>query len=98
MAGRGHGPSRGLLIYSVFCGVLGTRFEGPLVVANETFEESVHPLAGRMRETRPAPRFGGTPARVAGAAPTLGEHTDEVLAELGLGGEIAALRESGIVA
>ena len=72
--------------------------EDPQVVSNETFVESVHPLAGRMREPRPAPRFRGTPARVGGAAPSLGEHTDEVLAELGLAGEIAALRESGIVA
>jgi len=32
--------------------------------------------------------YSGTPASVPGEAPTLGEHTDEVLAELGLGADI----------
>ncbi|HZO10025.1 MAG TPA: CoA transferase, partial [Myxococcota bacterium] len=47
---------------------------------------------------RPAPRFAATPARAGGPAPGLGEHTDEVLAELGLGAEIAELRAEGVVA
>lgn len=70
----------------------------PQIVANETFVLSEHPLAGSLRETRPPARFAGTPARVGGPAPALGEHTDEILRELGLEDRIQALRESGAVA
>lgn len=46
----------------------------------------------------PAPRFDRTPAGVARGASRTGEHTDEVLAELGTSAErIAELRESGAV-
>jgi alpha-methylacyl-CoA racemase len=39
-----------------------------------------------------------TPAELGGPAPGLGEHTDEVLAELGLADRIAQLRIAGVVA
>src|SRR5262249_12880737 len=77
---------------------LGELADDPQVVAAGTFAETTHPRARRMREARPAPRFGATPARPGGPAPALGEHTDEVLAEIGLGAEIAALRAEGVVA
>merc|ERR1711969_331294 len=72
--------------------------DDPQIVANETFVLSEHPLAGTLRETRPSPRFGGTPARVGGPAPVLGEHTDEILRELGMGDRIPELRANGTVA
>ncbi len=56
----------------------------PQVVANELLVESEHPVAGRIREPRPAARFDRTPAALDRPAPTLGEHTDEILTELGL--------------
>jgi crotonobetainyl-CoA:carnitine CoA-transferase CaiB-like acyl-CoA transferase len=69
------------------------------VVANELIEEVDHPQAGRIRHTRPAARFDRTPARVRGFAPTLGQHTDEVLGEIGITeAELAALRAAGTVA
>ena len=71
----------------------------PQVRANELIVESVHPHAGPMREARPAVRFDRTPAEIRRPAPALGEHTDEILAELGCeASEIAALRETRVVA
>jgi crotonobetainyl-CoA:carnitine CoA-transferase CaiB-like acyl-CoA transferase len=71
----------------------------PQVAANELIVESDHPHAGRMRQPRPAARFDGTPAGLHRPAPLLGEHTDEVLRELGISGKAASdLRTAGVVA
>ena len=67
----------------------------PQVVNNEVFVEREHPIAGRIREPRPAARMHGTPQRVGRVAPTHGEHTLEVIAELGLDAE--ALRAAGAI-
>jgi crotonobetainyl-CoA:carnitine CoA-transferase CaiB-like acyl-CoA transferase len=61
------------------------------------FEESVHPIGGRMRQPRHPARFAGTPAQIGGPSPMLGEHTDEILSELGFGEQIESLRRNGIV-
>ena len=52
------------------------------VAHNEMFRELDHPIAGRLRDTRPAPRFRETPAEPGGPAPELGQHTREILAEV----------------
>ncbi|HTW89656.1 MAG TPA: CoA transferase [Candidatus Binataceae bacterium] len=66
---------------------------------NGLIVEYQHPFAGRTRQTRPAARFERTPQEIRQPAPTLGQHTDEVLGELGLsGGELARLRSDGVVA
>ncbi|MBW2494631.1 MAG: CoA transferase [Deltaproteobacteria bacterium] len=68
------------------------------IAANGLIEEIDHPQAGRIRHVRPAARFDRTAARVRGFAPTLGQHTDEVLAEIGIGeAEITSLRAAGTV-
>ena len=69
----------------------------PHAVAVGMFEEADHHIAGRTRLPRHPARFGSTPAALTGGSPGLGEHTDEILAELGLGDRIAALREKAIV-
>jgi crotonobetainyl-CoA:carnitine CoA-transferase CaiB-like acyl-CoA transferase len=70
----------------------------PQVRARGVLEESTHPVLGALRQPRPAPRFAATPAATGGPAPTIGQHTDEILAELGLGPRTAELRAAGVVA
>lgn len=68
------------------------------VVANQIIVESDHPHAGPMRQPRPAARFERTPAALRRFAPLLGEHTDEVLGEMGVAaGELATLRAQGVL-
>ena len=55
----------------------------PQVVANGIVVETEHPAAGRIRQARPAARFSETPATIRRGGPALGEHTAEILAELG---------------
>jgi len=70
----------------------------PQVAANQLVVELEHPLGGPMRQARPAARFDVTPAGLHRPAPQLGEHTDEILAELDYDpADIAALRAEGIV-
>jgi crotonobetainyl-CoA:carnitine CoA-transferase CaiB-like acyl-CoA transferase len=67
--------------------------------ANGVLIEYDHPVAGRLRQTRTAARFEATPAEHRFGAPTLGQHTDEILREAGLDARaIAALREAGVAA
>ncbi len=69
------------------------------IAANQLIEEVDHPQAGRIRQTRPAARFDRTPSRIRGFAPTLGQHTDEVLTEIGVdAAELASLRARGTIA
>ncbi len=68
----------------------------PQVQANGIIVELEHPVVGLVRQARPAERMDGTPSKISRGAPTLGQHTDEVLQELGLDREeIARLRASG---
>jgi crotonobetainyl-CoA:carnitine CoA-transferase CaiB-like acyl-CoA transferase len=53
---------------------------------------------GAMLRPRHPARFSATPARVSHHAPSLGEHSDDGLAELGLSrAERDELRETGVV-
>ncbi len=68
------------------------------VVANDLIVECEYPLTGRMRQTRPAARFDETPSEIRRPAPGLGEHNDELLAELGFDATtVRELAQSGVL-
>ena len=67
----------------------------PQIMNNKVFLEREHPVAGRIREPRPAARFSSTPAQAGGLAPTAGQHSDEIVTEVGL--DAAALRTAGVI-
>ena len=70
----------------------------PQVVASEIIVETDHPHAGRLRQARNAARFEGTPTDIRHGAPHLGEHTLELLAELGYSvDEVGALHADHVV-
>jgi len=62
----------------------------PQLIANDLFRERDHPVAGKIRETRPAARFLNAKLVPASAAPSIGEHTEAILRELGLPGALDA--------
>ena len=72
--------------------------EHPQVTASEILVEYDHPVAGRLRQTRTAARFEGTPPGPPQGAPRLGEHNTQILMELGLSeDEIIKLSETGAI-
>jgi crotonobetainyl-CoA:carnitine CoA-transferase CaiB-like acyl-CoA transferase len=55
----------------------------PQTLARNMVPEVEHPIAGRMQTIGLPVKFSETPGRVAHAAPLFGQHTREVLADLG---------------
>ena len=75
---------------------LAAAFDSPWAVGATV--ELVHPRLGPIRQVVPPFTFSRTPATVRTPPPLLGEHTAEILAELGYDAEaMAALGADGIV-
>jgi formyl-CoA transferase len=72
--------------------------EDPQLAINQLLVEVEHPRLGKMRHVGTPLRLAGTPAPAASPAPLIGEHTEEILRELGYAeAEIDALRARGAI-
>jgi crotonobetainyl-CoA:carnitine CoA-transferase CaiB-like acyl-CoA transferase len=60
-------------------------FEHAQSRAREMVQEIQHPVAGVIKQLGFIPKLSDTPARTRRASPALGEQTDELLAEIGVG-------------
>ena len=64
----------------------------------EVAAEPLHPRLGNIRLVAQPARLSRTPAALKTATPELGQHTDEVLADLGFSPkEILLLKEQGVI-
>jgi formyl-CoA transferase len=82
---------------------------GPILNVQEVFEDEQvrhlglarpvsHPKLGELRVQAPGVNLARTPGSIRSAAPELGEHTDEILGELGFSAaEIESLRRDAVV-
>ena len=77
---------------------LAEAFADPQVRERGMTVEVAHPLAGTVPLVASPLKLDATPVQYRRAPPLLGEHTDEVLGELGVSAERrAALREQGVI-
>jgi crotonobetainyl-CoA:carnitine CoA-transferase CaiB-like acyl-CoA transferase len=74
-------------------------FHDPQVVHRQMVVEVEHPTLGKVREVGIALKMSETPGSIRRLGPDTGEHTDEILRELGMTAEaIQALRQKKVVA
>ncbi len=73
-------------------------FADPQVQHLQAAAEVGHPQLGRFKVVNQAVRLSRTPAQLAAATPEVGQHTDEILAELGYSpSDIRGMRERRVI-
>ena len=74
-------------------------FDDPQVQARQMVVETEHPEVGKVKEVGVAIKLSETPGAVRHAGPYRGEHTEQVLSDLGMkSAEIKMLRDKRVVA
>lgn len=77
---------------------LGEVLADPQTRARAAFTTIDHPDAGPIEIVDTPVKFGRSTVGARGAAPELGQHTEQVLLDAGYGwDEIAALRDAGVI-
>ncbi len=73
-------------------------FNDPQVLHRQMVIEVEHPTLGKIKQVGIAPKLSSTPGKVRSLSPLSGQHTDEILKELGYKmKEIENLRQQGVV-
>ena len=73
-------------------------FTDPQVMAREMFTDMQHPIAGKINQIGFPIKFSETPGKMSAHAPLLGEHTEEILTQLGYAAhDIERLRAVGAI-
>ena len=73
-------------------------FTDPQIIEREMFKEMEHPIAGTIRQIGFPIKYSHTPGKLHSHAPILGEHTEELLLQLGYSYEnIESLRNSKVI-
>lgn len=77
---------------------IGEMFDHPQTIAERLVAEVKHPRVGAYRTLSSPMKFSATPGPRPFAAPTLGQHTEQVLINAGYGeAEIKELRKLGVI-
>jgi crotonobetainyl-CoA:carnitine CoA-transferase CaiB-like acyl-CoA transferase len=91
-----------MLAVDIWCGEVKTHLEAvvdPQVRHRDVVQSYEHATAGPVKVIGPVVECSETPPSIRRPAPTVGQHSDEILAEYGLSSEaIADLRRRGVVA
>ena len=73
-------------------------FNDPQVLHRQMVQEVEHPTLGKVKQPGIAIKLSETPGKVRSLAPIFGEHTEELLRELGYTKpQIGELRQSSII-